>query len=85
MIHMYLSILFMDEPCIDGGSKILDAYGSHAGFAKKQADAKQAYTQAMFTGVPTYLRLPKISLAEDNQKVTCMTCIKKMKGQWVKD
>lgn len=40
-------------------AKILDAYGSQPGFAKQQADARQAYTQAIFTGVPTYLRLPR--------------------------
>lgn len=40
-------------------AKILDAFGSRPGFAKQQADARQAYTQAIFTGVPTYLRLPR--------------------------
>ena len=35
------------------------AYGTMAGNATGQADAEQAYVQAMFLGTPTFLRLPK--------------------------
>ena len=42
----------------DAQKALLDAYGSQPGFAKEQADARQACAQAIFTGVPTYLRLP---------------------------
>lgn len=47
------------SPASMEAAKILDAYGSQAGFAKEQADARQACTQAIFTGVPTYLHLPR--------------------------
>ena len=47
------------SPASMEAAKILDAFGSQPGFAKERADARQAYTQAIFTGVPTYLRLPK--------------------------
>ena len=40
-------------------AKILDTFGSQPGYRKAQADAKQAYIQALFKGVPTWLRLPK--------------------------
>ena len=39
--------------------KILDVFGSQPGYVIQQADAKQAYTQALFTGVATWVRLPK--------------------------
>ena len=47
------------SPASMEAAKVLDAFGSQPGFAKEQADARQAYTQAIFTGVPTYLRLPR--------------------------
>ena len=40
-------------------AKLLDAFGSQPGFSKAQADAIQAYIQAIFTGVPTWLSLPR--------------------------
>ena len=40
-------------------AKLLDAFGSQPGFSKAQADAIQAYIQALFTGVPTWLSLPR--------------------------
>ena len=36
-----------------------DADGTMAGNATEQADAEQAFVQAMFLGTPTSLRLPK--------------------------
>ena len=47
------------SPASMEAAKVLDAFGSQPGYAKQQADARQAYTQAIFTGVPTYLRLPR--------------------------
>ena len=47
------------SPASMEAAKILDAFGSQPGYSKEQADARQAYTQAAFTGVPTWLRLPK--------------------------
>ena len=40
-------------------AKILDAFGSQPGYSKEQADAVQAYIQALFTGVPTWVSLPR--------------------------
>ena len=48
--------LFADmssSPASMEAGKILDVFGSQPGFAIQQADAKQAYTQALFTGVAT--------------------------------
>ena len=39
--------------------KSLDAYGSMPGNTVTQGDGKQAYTQALMKGVPTWVRLPK--------------------------
>ena len=39
--------------------KIIDVYGSQPGFTKQQADARQAYTQALFKGTETWVRLPR--------------------------
>ena len=47
------------SPASMEAAKILDAFGSQPGYRKAQADAKQAYIQALFKGVPTWLRLPK--------------------------
>ena len=34
-------------------AKVIDVFGSQPGYSKQQADAKQAYTQALFKGVET--------------------------------
>ena len=47
------------SPASMEAAKLLDALGSHPGFSKQQADAIQAYIQALFTGVPTWLSLPR--------------------------
>ena len=47
------------SPASMEAAKVLDAFGSQPGYRKAQADAKQAYIQALFKGVPTWLRLPK--------------------------
>ena len=39
--------------------KKLDVFGSQPGYVIQQADAKQAYTQALFQGVATWVRLPR--------------------------
>ena len=41
------------SPASMESGKILDAYGSQPGYSKQQADAKQAYTQALFEGITT--------------------------------
>ena len=43
------------SPASMEAAKLLDAFGSQPGFSKQQADAMQAYIQAFFTGVPTWL------------------------------
>ena len=47
------------SPASMEAAKILDAFGSQPGYAKEQADAVQAYIQALFTGVPTWVSLPR--------------------------
>ena len=47
------------SPASMEAAKLLDAYGSQPGFSKQQADAIQAYIQALFDGVPTWLSLPR--------------------------
>ena len=47
------------SPASMEATKVLDAYGSQPGFGKQQADAVQAYVQALFTGVPTWISLPR--------------------------
>ena len=47
------------SPASVEAAKLLDAFGSQPGFSKAQADAIQAYIQAIFTGVPTRLSLPR--------------------------
>ena len=39
--------------------KIIDVFGSQPGYSKQQGDAKQAYTQALFDGIETWVRLPR--------------------------
>ena len=43
------------SPASMEAAKLLDAFGSQPGFSKQQADAIQAYIQALFTGVPAWL------------------------------
>ena len=47
------------SPASMESGKVLDAYGSQPDFSKQQADARQAYTQALFEGITTWVRLPK--------------------------
>ena len=47
------------SPASMEAAKVLDAYSSQPGFGKQQADAVQAYVQALFTGVPTWISLPR--------------------------
>ena len=48
------------SPASMEAAKIIDVYGSPPNFSKQQADARQAYTQALFQGVETWVRLPRI-------------------------
>ena len=47
------------SPASMEAGKIVDLYGSQPGFGKQQGDAKQAYTQALFEGITTWVRLPR--------------------------
>ena len=47
------------SPASMEAAKVLDAYGSQPGFSKQQADAVQAYVQALFKGTPTWVSLPR--------------------------
>ena len=42
------------SPASMEAAKIIDVYGSQPNFSKQQADARQAYTQALFQGVETW-------------------------------
>ena len=39
------------SPASMEAAKIIDVFGSQPGYSKQQADARQAYTQALFTGI----------------------------------
>ena len=56
------------SPASMEAAKLLDAFGSQPGFSKEQADAIQAYIQALFTGVPTWLSLPRNRWPKDWEK-----------------
>ena len=45
------------SPASMEAGKIIDVFGSQPGYAKQQADARQAYTQALFEGIATWVRL----------------------------
>ena len=47
------------SPASMEAAKIIDVYGSQPNFSKQQADARQAYKQALFQGVETWVRLPR--------------------------
>ena len=47
------------SPASMEAARIIDVYGSQPNFSKQQADARQAYTQALFQGVETWVRLPR--------------------------
>ena len=47
------------SPASMEAGKIIDVYGSQPRFTKQQADARQAYTQALFKGTETWVRLPR--------------------------
>ena len=59
---------FGSSPASMEAEKLLDAFGSQPGFSKQQADAIQAYIQALFTGVPTWLSLPRNRWPKDWEK-----------------
>ena len=46
-------------PATMQAGKAADCYGLHPGNVVMQADADQAYTQALFDGTPTWVRLPE--------------------------
>ena len=56
------------SPASMEAAKLLDAFGSQPGFSEQQADAIQAYIQALFTGVPTWLSLPRNRWPKDWEK-----------------
>ena len=47
------------QPATLEASCAADAYGCVEGHTIQQADAEQAYVQALMKGTPTYVRLPK--------------------------
>ena len=47
------------SPASMEAAKIIDVFESQPGYSKQQADARQAYTQALFTGIETWVRLPR--------------------------
>ena len=59
------------SPASMEAAKVLDAYGSQPGFSKQQADAVQAYVQALFKGTPTWVSLPGNRWPKDWEKKYC--------------
>ena len=47
------------SPASMEAAKVIDVLGSQPGYSKQQADARQAYTQALFKGIETWVRLPR--------------------------
>ena len=47
------------SPASMEAAKVIDVFGSQPGYSKQQADARQAYTQALFKGIETWVRLPR--------------------------
>ena len=47
------------SPASMEAGKVIDVFGSQPGYSKQQADSRQAYTQALFKGVETWVRLPR--------------------------
>ena len=47
------------SPASMEAGKIIDVFGSQPGYVKQQADAQQAYTQALFKGIEAWVRLPR--------------------------
>ena len=47
------------SPASMEAAKIIDVFGSQPGYSTQQADARQAYTQALFTGIETWVCLPR--------------------------
>ena len=47
------------SPASMEAGKIIDMFGSQPGYVKQQADGIAAYTQALFKGIETWVRLPR--------------------------
>ncbi|CAE7341728.1 unnamed protein product [Symbiodinium natans] len=47
------------SPASMEAGKIIDVFGSQPGYVKQQADGIAAYTQALFKGIETWVRLPR--------------------------
>ena len=56
--HALFAEMSSGPASMEAGKK-LDVFGSQPGYVIQQADAKQAYTQALFQGVATWVRLPR--------------------------
>ena len=56
--HAIFSELGSSLASMEAG-KIEDVFGSQPEYSKQQGDAKQAYTQALFDGIETWVRLPR--------------------------
>ena len=59
------------SPASMEAAKVLDPYGSQPGFAKQQADAVQAYVQAIFKGILMWVSLPRNSWRKDWERKYC--------------
>ena len=55
-------------------AKVIDVFGSQPGYAKQQADARQAYTQALFEGIETWVRLPRNRWPKEWEKYKDPVC-----------
>ena len=62
------------SPASMEAAKVIDVFGSQPGYAKQQADARQAYTQALFEGIETWVRLPRNRWPKEWEKFKDPVC-----------
>ena len=62
------------SPASVEAAKVIDVFGSQPGYAKQQADARQAYTQALFEGIETWVRLPRNRWPKEWEKYKDPVC-----------
>ena len=62
------------SPASMEAAKVIDVFGSQPGYAKQQADARQAYTQALFEGIETWVRLPRNRWPKEWEKYKDPVC-----------
>ena len=55
-------------------AKAIDAYGAMPGNCTQQSDGRQAYTQALYKGIKTWVRLPKYRWPKERSSCAAHSC-----------